>query len=95
MHTDHEELAEGDVGEDIVGLVRATGEAGLLPELHELLEQRPSGSQVQHILSGEMVVQEGVIHVGEEPGDGHSGSECRGRGGGNTTAYVQQRAAPL
>lgn len=31
--TDHEELAEGDVGEDVVGLVLATGEAGLLPEV--------------------------------------------------------------
>lgn len=31
--TDHEELAEGDVGEDVVCLILATGETGLLPEV--------------------------------------------------------------
>lgn len=46
IHTHHEELAEGDVGEDVVCLILATGEAGLLPEVREVLEQRPTGSQI-------------------------------------------------
>lgn len=46
IHTDHEELAEGDVGEDVVCLILAAGEAGLLPEVQEVLEQRPTGSQI-------------------------------------------------
>lgn len=33
FQTDHKELAEGDVGENVVGLVLATGVAGLLPEV--------------------------------------------------------------
>lgn len=33
----HEELAEGDVGEDVVGLVLPTDLLGLLPEVRELL----------------------------------------------------------
>jgi len=56
------------VGEDVVRLVLATGKAGLPPEVCELLEQRSTGSQVQHILSGQRVIQERVIQVGEEPG---------------------------
>ena len=44
--SDHEELAEGDMGEDVVCLILATGEAGLLPEEGELLQQRPAGSQI-------------------------------------------------
>lgn len=31
--TDHEELAEGDMGEDVVSLVLAAGEARLLPKM--------------------------------------------------------------
>lgn len=68
FHTDHEELAQCDVGEDVVSLILATGDAGLLPEVGELLEERPAGSQIQHVFSGQRVVQEGVIHMGEEPG---------------------------
>lgn len=67
-HTDHKKLAEGDVREDVVRLVLAAGDARLLPEVRELLEQRPAGSQVQHILPGQRIVQERVVHVGEEPG---------------------------
>lgn len=44
--TDHEELAERDVREDVVGLVFAAGDSRLLPEARELLEQRAAGSQV-------------------------------------------------
>lgn len=44
--TDHEELAEGDVGENVVCLILAAGEAGLLPEVREVLQQRPAGSQI-------------------------------------------------
>lgn len=44
--SDHKELAEGDVREDVVRLVLATGLAGLLPEVRQLLEQRPTGSKV-------------------------------------------------
>lgn len=33
----HEELAEGDVGEDVVGLVLPTDLLGLLPEVRKLL----------------------------------------------------------
>lgn len=44
--TDHEELAEGDVGENVVCLILAAGEAGLLPEVREMLQQRPTGSQI-------------------------------------------------
>lgn len=56
------------MGEDVVRLVLPTGDARLLPEVRELLEQRPAGSQVQHILPGQGIVQEWVVHVGEEPG---------------------------
>lgn len=38
MCSDHKELAEGYVREDVVGLVLATGEATLLPEVGELVE---------------------------------------------------------
>lgn len=44
--TNHEELAESDVGEDVVCLILATRETGLLPEVRELLQQRSTGSQV-------------------------------------------------
>lgn len=83
MHTDHKELAEGDVWEDAVGLVLAAGDARLLPEVRELLEERPAGSEVQHILPGQRVVQEWVVHVGEEPGatDRHSRVNPSGTGG--------------
>lgn len=54
--------------EDVVRLVLAAGDARLLPEVRELMEQRPAGSQVQHILPGQRIVQERVVHVGEEPG---------------------------
>lgn len=64
----HEELAEGDVWEDVVSFVLAAGQARLLPEVGELLQQRSTGSQVQHILSGQGIVQERVVQVGEEPG---------------------------
>lgn len=36
--TDHEELAERDVGEDVMSFVLATHDATLLPELRELME---------------------------------------------------------
>lgn len=68
IQTDHEELAEGDVGEDVVCLILATGDTGLLPEVRQLLKQRPTGSQIQHIFSGQRVIQEWVVHVGEQPG---------------------------
>ena len=64
------------MGEDVVGLVLATGEAGLLPEGRELLKKLPAGSQVQHILPGQRVIQERVIDVGEEPGT----TDEKGRG---------------
>lgn len=67
--TYHEELAEGDVGENVVCLILPTGEPGLLPEVRELLEQRSTGSHIKHILSGQRVIQERVIHVGEKPGE--------------------------
>lgn len=92
MDTDHEELAEGDVRKDVVGLILATGEARLLPEERELLEQRPTGSQVQHILSGQRVIQERVIHMGEEPA-GADTTKCDGRK--VLTVNVQQRTALL
>lgn len=65
--THHEELAEGDVGENVVGFVFATGDPTLLPEVGELVLQRPAGPQVEHKLPGERVVQEGVVHVGKQP----------------------------
>lgn len=74
-HTDHKKLAEGDVREDVVRLVLAAGDARLLPEVRELLEQRPAGSQVQHVLPGQRVVQERVVHVGEEPGAADTASQ--------------------
>lgn len=64
----HEELAEGDVWEDVVSFVLAADLLGLLPELGELLCQGPGGAQVQHVLPGQGVIQERVTHVGEEPG---------------------------
>lgn len=65
--THHEELAQGDVGENVMGFVFATGDPTLLPEVGELVLQRPAGSQVENKLPGQMVVQERVIHVGEQP----------------------------
>lgn len=65
--THHEELAEGDVREDVVGLVLAAGDAGLLPEVMELILQGSARAQVQDVLSGQWVIQEGVIHMGEQP----------------------------
>lgn len=55
------------MGENVVGLVFAAGDPTLLPEVGELVLQRPAGPQVEHKLSGEGVVQEGVVHVGEKP----------------------------
>lgn len=48
----HEELTESDVGENIVGLVFATGDPALLPEVGELVLERPAGSQVENKLPG-------------------------------------------
>jgi len=50
--SDHEELAEGYVREDVVGFVLATCDATLLPEVGKLVEERTAGFQVQHILPG-------------------------------------------
>lgn len=94
VQTHHKELAEGDVREDVVRLVLATGDARLLPEVCELVEQRPAGSQVQHVLPGQRVIQEGVVHVGEEPGATDTAnlrSKCHLD---ERTYTVQQRAAP-
>ena len=55
--------------EDVVSLVLAAGEAGLLPEVGELVQEGPARPQVQHVLPGKGVVQEGVVHMGEQPGD--------------------------
>lgn len=65
--THHEELAQGDVGENVMGFVFATGDPTLLPEVGELVLQGPTGSQVEDKLPGEMVVQERVVHVGKQP----------------------------
>lgn len=87
------------MGEDVVGLVLAAGEAGLLPEGRELLKKLPAGSQVQHILSGQRVIQERVVHVGEEPGrtDEKAEGRCEKRVGRERererTANVLQGAA--
>ena len=65
--THHEELAEGDVWEDVVGLVLAAGDPTLLPEVRELVLQGPAGPQVQDELSGQGIIQEGVVHMGKQP----------------------------
>lgn len=65
--THHEELAQGDVGENVMGFVFATGDPTLLPEMGELVLQRSAGPQVENKLPGQMVVQERVIHVGKQP----------------------------
>lgn len=64
----HEELAQGDVWEDVVSFVLATDLLRLLPELRQLLRQGPGGAQVQDVLPGQGVIQERVTHMGEEPG---------------------------
>lgn len=64
----HEELAERDVRKNVVGLVLAAGGPALLPEVGELMKQGPAGPQVQHILPGQRVIQEWVIHMRKEPG---------------------------
>lgn len=65
----HEELAQGDVRENVVGFVFATGDPTLLPEVRELVLQRSAGAQVEDKLPGQRVVQEGVVHMGEQPGE--------------------------
>lgn len=67
--THHEELAEGDVRENVVGFVFAACDPTLLPEVGELVLQRPAGSQVENKLPGQRVIQEWVINVGEQPED--------------------------
>lgn len=57
---------------DVVRLVLAAGHARLLPELGELVRERAAGPQIQNILPGEGVVQEGVIDVREEPAMTHT-----------------------
>lgn len=66
--------------EDVVGLVLPAGEAGLLPEVCELLEQRSAGPQVQHILSGQRVIQERVVQMGEQPENSQKQGEDRKNG---------------
>lgn len=63
----HEELAEGDVGEDVVCLVLAADLLRLLPEVGKLLRQGASGPEVEDILPGQGVIQEGVTDMGEQP----------------------------
>lgn len=75
----HEELAEGDVWEDIVSFVLAAGQARLFPEVGELLQQRSTRSQVQHILSGQGIIQERVVQVGKEPGGVGTVTSSRGQ----------------
>lgn len=41
--SDHEELAEGYVWEDVVGFVLSTCDATLLPEVGELVEEGAGG----------------------------------------------------
>lgn len=53
--------------EDVVGLVLAAVDPALLPEVGELVLQRPAGPQIQDVLPGQRVVQERVLHVGEQP----------------------------
>lgn len=65
------------------GVVPATGAAALLPEMGQLVLQRPAGSQVQPKLPGKGFTRKGftrkgssrkgssrkgVLHVGEQPG---------------------------
>lgn len=56
------------MGENVVGPVFATADAALLPEMAELVLQRPAGPQVQHKFPGKGVVQGGVVHMGKQPG---------------------------
>lgn len=65
--TYHEELAQGDMGENVMGFVFATGDPTLLPEVGELVLQRSAGSQVENKLPGQVVVQERVIHMRKQP----------------------------
>lgn len=61
--THHEELAESNMGENVVGFVLATGDPALLPEMGKLVLKGPAGSQVEDVLSRQRVVQERVVHV--------------------------------
>ena len=63
----HKELAEGDVGEDVVCFVLPADLLRLLPEVRELLCQGACGAEVEHVLPGQGVIQEGVTHMGEQP----------------------------
>lgn len=67
--THHEELAQGDVGENVVSFVFATGDSTLLPEMGELVLQGSAGPQVEDKLPRQVVVQEGVVHVGKQPAE--------------------------
>lgn len=67
LSTHHEELAESDVGENVVGFVFATSDPALLPEVGELVLKWPTGSQVEDELPGQRVVQERVVHMGKQP----------------------------
>lgn len=55
------------MGENVVGFVFATGDSTLLPEMRELVLQGSAGPQVEDKLSRQVVVQEGIVHVGKQP----------------------------
>ena len=63
-----------------MSLVLGTGDAALLPEVGQLVEERPAGTQVQDVLPGERVVQEWVVHMGEQPGQRREGRDVLERG---------------
>ena len=87
--TDHEELAEGDVREDVVSLVLAAHGPTLLPKVRELVEQRPTRPQVQHILPRQGGIQKWVVQMGEQPGEGEGEKEL------NLPCYLDQHPAKV
>lgn len=63
----HEELAKGNMWENVMSFVLPTDLLWLLPELGQLLSQGAGGAQVEDVLPGQGVVEEWVTHVGEQP----------------------------
>lgn len=51
----------------VMGTVPATDTLRLLPEVMELAEQRAGGAGVQDVLPGHVCVDEGVVHMSQQP----------------------------
>ena len=67
--TDLEEGAKSDMGEVVMGAVPATLLVRLLPEVQQLMLQLSNRTQVQNVVPCRAVIQDGVVHVRQKPGE--------------------------